>query len=267
MIDTPAASRTGHSAVATGRAVRALRAFVVNDARLYLREPLLVIFSFAVPVMLMLGLGLPGFAHQADPAMGGHRMIDAILPSLVLTLSFSMIGLFSAPVFIAGYRETGMLRWLATTPTSPSVVLMSQLIVSLVSTVAASAVLLVLGWTVVGMPLPNAPLALVAALLLGMVALLSLGMVIAALASSGKAAAGLAQLILQPSCFLAGIYVPSQLLPSWLVSIGRATPLGALREAIETAQLGSGSLAMPLAILATWSLLAMGLARWKFRWQ
>jgi ABC-2 type transport system permease protein len=247
--------------------VRVLRAFLVSDLRLYLREPMLALFSFGVPVMLALGLGLPAFAHRADPALGGQRMIDSELPSLVLTMSFAMIGLLGAPTFLAGYRETGMLRRLATTPASPLAVLVSQLIVGLLSALVATAALLTVSWTLIGTAWPVRPLGLVAALVLGVTATMSLGMVVAAVARSVKAAVGMAQLVIQPSCLLAGIYMPSRFLPGWLASTGRATPLGALRWAIEGAQAGTGSMAWPLTILAAWSLGAMGLARWLFRWQ
>lgn len=245
---------------------RTLLAFVRSDLRLSVREPVLALFAVVVPTGLLLALGLPSFSH--DPAAsGGRAMVEASLPSLVICISVLLVGVFGVPTFLAAHREAGMLRRLATTPARPVVVLLSQLVINVAGCLAAVTLLLVVGWTAVGVPLPVQPLALAAAILLGLTATLGLGLVVAAVAPSPGVANVLCQLVVQPSCFLAGLYVPSEVLPRAVVAVGRATPAGALRQAIETAQLGRGALLAPLAILAAWSVASVAVAARVFRWQ
>jgi ABC-2 type transport system permease protein len=247
--------------------VTAFRPFLVNETRLYLREPWIAGLTLLLPVVLFLALGLPASSQVADPGIGGHRQIDTALPSLSLGLSLTMLGLFSVPTFLATYRETGLLRRLAITPVSPSTVLTAQLVISTVTALIAVVTVLLLGWFVVGMAFPTSASGLVAAIALGTVATFGVGLVIAAVAGTAKAASGMAFAVMVPSFFLGGVYVPRQFLPGWVQTIGDATPLGALRRAIEIAQTGDGRLWLPLVILAAWSVATIGVARWTFRWQ
>ena len=245
----------------------ALRPFLVNETRLYLREPWIAGLTLALPVVLFLALGLPASSAAPDPAIGGHRQVDTALPSLSLGLSLTLLGLFSVPTFLATYRETGLLRRLAVTPVSPSTVLTAQLVISAVTALIAVVALLLIGWFVIGMAFPASAPGLAAAIVLGTAATFGIGLVIAALASTAKAATGLAFAAMVPSFFLGGVYVPRQFLPGWVQTIGDATPLGALRQAVEIAQTGDGRLWLPLAILTAWSVATVGVARWTFRWQ
>jgi ABC-2 type transport system permease protein len=244
----------------------ALRPFLITETRLYLREPVIALLTLALPTVLFLGLGAPATSRAVDPVLG-QRPVDAMLPSLSLGVGLTLIGLFSVPAFLASYREAGLLRRLATTPVPPSVVLVAQLVISVVNALLGVLLVLLSGWFVVGMAAPRSAVGLALALLLGVTALLSVGLIIAAVAPSQKVASGLGFAVMVPNFFLGGVYVPSHVLPHWLRTVGEYTPVGALRAAVEVAQVGGGRLWLPLVILAAWSVLATGVARWTFRWQ
>jgi ABC-2 type transport system permease protein len=245
----------------------ALKPFLRNEIRLYLREPWVAAITLALPIVLFVALGLPASSRQPDPTIGGHRQIDTALPSLSLALSLTLIGLFALPSFMASYREAGMLRRLATTPVRASTVLVAQLVITGATVLISIAALLLLGWFLIGMAFPASAVGLAAAIALGTTACLGLGLVLAAVAPTAKVATGLAFAVMVPSFFVGGVYIPRPFLAGWIQTIGDATPLGALRRAVEAAQVGNGRLGLSLAILAGWSALSLVVARWTFRWQ
>lgn len=246
--------------------MKTLRPFLVAETRLFLREPVIGLITLLLPTVLFLGLGASASSRAVDPTLG-RRPVDALLPSLALAIAFTMIGLFNVPAFLAGYREAGLLRRLATTPVSPSVVLVGQLVISVVNALLGVALVLLSGWLVLGMAAPQSAVGLALALVLGVTALLAVGLVIAAVAPTTKAASGLGFAVMVPCFFLGGVYVPREGFPHWLRAVGDATPVGAIRSAVEVAQVGGGTLWLPLVILTSWSLVAAGVARWTFRWQ
>ena len=80
-----------------------------------------------------------------------------------------------------------------------------------------------------GLSAPSQPLGFVVAFVLGVAALLALGLFVASLVPTTGAATVAGMLLFFPSMFLGGVYVPREVLPVSLGCIGELTPLGALR--------------------------------------
>jgi hypothetical protein len=71
-----------------------MRALAVIEARLYLRDPMALPFALALPLVLLLVFGLPEDSSRPSEDFGGQVPLDTVLPSLVLSLSFAMLGAF-----------------------------------------------------------------------------------------------------------------------------------------------------------------------------
>jgi ABC-2 type transport system permease protein len=118
------------------------------ESKLLLRDGATVFFGLIFPTLLLVGLGtlLPDF-QEATPDLGGLRPVDVYAP-VALTLAMVTVAVAILPAYLAAYRADGVLRRLATTPASPSVLLNAQLIVNLVilaigSALAVAAALLI----------------------------------------------------------------------------------------------------------------------------
>jgi ABC-2 type transport system permease protein len=244
-----------------------MKALAIMEARLYLRDPMVLPFALALPLVLMLVFGLPDESSRPSADIGGRIPLETVLPSLALSLSFGMLGAYMLPAFLTEYRVRGVLRRLSTTPVSPLAVLVAHLAINLAVAAVAVALVLVLGGAVLGMPMPENVPALVLVLVLGATSLFSLGLLIAAVARDAPAAYVLGALFFFPSLFFAGIWLQKEQMPSTLSRIGDFTPLGAFRESLEAAWTGGSPELLALAVMAVVTVLAGGTAARTFRWE
>jgi ABC-2 type transport system permease protein len=228
--------------------VRTLTRLTLTETRLMLRDITPPLFTVLLPIALLVIFGLPGGTRTPDPALGGHRGIDTIIPSMSIMVSMAMVAFFMLPVALATYREKGVLRRLATTPVRPAALLGAQLIMNAGVVLVATALTLVVGVAALGMRLPNL-LLVVPTFLLGLLGLFPIGLLVAALAAGAKSASGYALALWFPSAFFAGLYVPVEYLPAVLRRIGDFTPLGAFRQAIQAAWAGDTPHPLHLAVL------------------
>src|SRR5271163_5363264 len=116
-----------------GRLIRA-------ELKLMTRDPLVLTFVFAFPVVTMLIIGgafgtrpTPGF-DNADPA---HWYVASYL-----TVVVGAVGLVMLPVHLASYRERGVLRRFAAAGFPRWSFAIAQLIVGLITTTVSCALLL-----------------------------------------------------------------------------------------------------------------------------
>lgn len=244
--------------------MRTLVRLTVMETKLMLREVLGPAFTVLLPVALLVVFGLPGSVHEPDPALGGHRGIDTVIPSMSVMVSMAMVAFFMLPTVLAGYRERGVLRRFATTPVRPAAMLGAQLVMNGGVVLCSTLLVLVIGVAALGMHLPDLRLVL-PTFLLGVLGLFPIGLLVASVAGSAKAATGYALGMWFPSAFLAGLYVPVEYLPPVLRRIGDFTPLGAFRQAIQAAWTGEAPHPLHLAVLGVSFLLAGGLAVRSYR--
>ncbi|MBO4207791.1 ABC transporter permease [Micromonospora echinofusca] len=234
------------------------------ETRLQLRDVPMLLFSVALPTVILVLLGAVPALRRPDPLFEGHSLVAYLAPSL-LVISLAMVGLNALPNVLAGYRERGVLRRLSTTPAAPVSLLAAQLVVNLAVAVLGAVLLIGVGRLFFGIPLPRAPFGFAVAYLLGTGALFALGLLVAAVARSTRAAAGLATALNMSTMFLGGVYLPRFLLPDALVRVGDVTPPG-VRPLLDA---WSGTPPQPahLAIMAAVTVLAGTLAAKLFRWE
>ena len=83
------------------------RRLLTSELRLLLREPLVLAFVFAFPVITVLVLG--GVFDDDDPAFEGVLPSDFYIAAY-FGVVIAAVGLIMLPVHIASYREAGVLR-------------------------------------------------------------------------------------------------------------------------------------------------------------
>jgi ABC-2 type transport system permease protein len=127
---------------------------VLNEARLVRRQPVNMIRSIGLPVVLVIIFGeLPSF-HQALPGYGGLILFDAYVP-IIMVLGLTMLTLLGLPGPLVSYRELGILRRLSTTPVPPSWLLAAQVVVQLCIALAGLAIVNITSVVAFGAPVPK----------------------------------------------------------------------------------------------------------------
>jgi ABC-2 type transport system permease protein len=236
------------------------------ELKLFLREPLLAFFTVAFPAVLVGILGCVPSFRVSDGALGGLRVIDLYVP-IAVAFTLVMLGLGVAPGVLAGYRERGILRRLATTPVGPGALLAAQLAMGLVTAVLAALVVLGVGRLAFGVPLPRQPFGYALAFLLAAAAVYAMGLVVAAIAPSARGAQIISTVFFWPVLFFAGLWIPRAVMPDVLRHISDFSPLGAGVQALQDATGGAWPHPLQLAVMAAY-LAGFGVvAARTFRWQ
>jgi ABC-2 type transport system permease protein len=243
-----------------------LLAMTRMETKLFLREPVGVFVVLALPVLLLIGFGLiPGFG-EPDPFLGGQSGTEYIA-SIGIGIVLAVVGLTGLPTTLASYRERGVLRRLQATPVRPTALLVAQLVVSGLATLVSVVLVVAVGMAAFGLAVPRNLPGFLLAVGLGGASLLAIGLLVAALAPSAKAATGIGMLLFFPNMFLAGIYFPREAFPQALQNVGDLTPLGAAVQAVRDTWGGEPPRLLHLVTMVGYGLVAGILAARTFRWE
>src|ERR1700722_6048963 len=156
----------------------AFRNLTVIEAKLLVREVVPLLWGVGFPMVLLTVIG--AFSRGADKSLGGISLVTAYVPILI-AFSCATFALQGLPAVLAGYRERGILRRLNATPVGAGRLLGAQLTVNLAVAVASTAGVLVVGRLAFGVALPRQAAGFALAFILTAAAMLSLGLLVAAL--------------------------------------------------------------------------------------
>ncbi|WP_433826262.1 ABC transporter permease [Actinoplanes sp. CA-015351] len=239
---------------------------VTTEFRTALREPVYLFFVVLFPVILISILGaIPDF-REPSAELGGLRVVD-IYAGIVIALSVAMIGLQGMPTVLANYREKGILRRLATTPVRPIALLGAQLVFSAITVVLSTILVFTVSGIAYGVPLPKSPIAFLLAVVLAVCGVFAVGLLIAALAPSGKAANAVGLILFFPLMFLAGLYAPREVMPDIIQRIADFTPLAAGERLMHEAMTGQWPNLLSVTVLLGYLLIFGAAAAKLFRWE
>jgi ABC-2 type transport system permease protein len=237
----------------------------LTEIRLLLREPMAAFFSVIFPTLLVVILGFVPFFREPIPEVGNLRVIDLFV-GIAITLILATVALQITPAVLALYREQGILRRLATTPVRPAALLGAQLAAALATAIVSATVVIAVGRIAYDVPLPAHPAAFLLSYLLAAVGVFAIGLFIAAVAPTGKAANAIGTFLFFPLMFFAGLWTPREVFPGWLQRIGDFTPLGAGERALHEAMTGDWPNLLSATVLVGY-LVVFGVAAARlFRW-
>ncbi|MGI9118935.1 MAG: ABC transporter permease, partial [Acidimicrobiales bacterium] len=123
---------------------------VRTELRLVLREPLVLAFVFAFPIVTVLVIAGSFGADDADAFAGVDPSQWYVASYLAVVIA--AVGLVMVPVQLAGYRERGVLRRFTAAGFPRWSFAAAQLAVGLILTLVASVVLLVVAGLAYGLP-------------------------------------------------------------------------------------------------------------------
>ncbi|MDX6395591.1 MAG: type transport system permease protein [Streptosporangiaceae bacterium] len=244
----------------------ALRRLTLTEAKLFVRERAGIIWGIGFPLILLVIFGnIPSF-RQPSKDLGGLTYLEAYVPILIAFV-IAILSISAMPAILAGYRERGVLRRMATTPVGPSRVLAAQLIMNLVLAVGTLILILGVAWLAFGVRLPRQPGGFAIAAVFTLAALLALGLFVAAVAPSGRGANAIGALLFFPMMFFAGLWLPRAAMPPALRDISDFTPLGAAVQALQDSAQGHWPHPLDLAVMACYALVFGVAAARLFRWE
>ena len=234
------------------------------ELKLFLREPLTVLFAFALPLTILFVMG-GVFGNESDP--GVYRGVGAMnyyIPAYI-ALVLASVGLISLPTHLAANRERGVLRRYRASGLPSPVVVTSQILVTLVIGAASALVLVAVGGPLHDVASPASTSRVLLGFVVSGLAFASLGVLLGALLPSSRSAQALGVMLWFVMLMIGGAGPPPEVLSGVMETIGDWTPL---RQTIEIIQDGwldldpGPSWVIAAATTVVASLLAIRLFRW-----
>lgn len=236
------------------------------EAKLFLRDPITVVFTFLLPLIFLFVLAEVFTRAPSQGLYRGVNPIDFYAAAYIGTV-MSAVGLISLPVHIAGYRDAGVLRRFRASSIPKWYVFGSQIIISLVTIILSSAVLIAATAFSYGLKTPESINGVVAAVLLGALTFTVLGFCLGILLPTPRAAQLAGLILFFVMLLLSGAGPPAELLGDTLTSIANLLPQTHVVKLIQDPWLGFGwnntELLIVLGILVTSGLLALHAFKWE----
>jgi len=193
------------------------------EAKLFLREPIGAFFTLVFPLMMLFLFGSI-YGNKPTSLFNGLGTIDISVPAYTAMI-IATTGLLGLTITMSAYRENGVLRRLRTTPISPLLVLVSQVIVLFLMTTFGMVLLIIAGKLVYHIHFYGNALNVILGFILCSLSFFSLGFVLAGLMPTARTAQVVGMVLLYPMLFLSGAGFPRELLPEAIKNISVFLPL------------------------------------------
>jgi ABC-2 type transport system permease protein len=196
------------------------------------------------------------------------NFISYFVPS-VLAMAVMQLGVFAAVPLVAD-REKLILKRLAATPLRRSQLVGSNILMRLMIAAAQAVIIVGIGVAVFGVEIVGSIALAAIFVILGAMAFIALGYVIASFTHTEDAANGATSVVQFPLMFLSGIFFPIQFMPDFLQAIARLMPLTYLADALRQTMVGGVAFAplwVDFAVLAICLAIFFGISARFFRWQ
>lgn len=236
------------------------------EARMVIRDTAGLLVPLGMPLLILTMQAVS--IDEADQPLGrGLTVLDVYVLPIVLVMVITMSAVLNMPSFLATYRQTRLLRRIAVTPASPSMVLGAQIIVSFLQISIGIAAALLLAGTAFGAQLPlHLPAAILAVLAI-CAAMYAIGMVVASISPTPNASVAWGLVTFLGLGALGGMFGPVENLPGALASIGSWLPFGAGVDALQAAWLGESVPWESWLSLGVTTVLGTVVSALLFRWE
>ena len=237
-------------------------ALIRNDVRLAFRLKTVIFFNYAMPLAFFFL-----FAGVNHAERGG--VINQVV-TMVLVIGILGNGLFGAGLRAVQDRETNILRRYKVAPISPLPLLVASMVTGLLVYLPLVLIILVLAHVQYGMAVPANSASLIVFVLLGLVAIRSVGLIISSVVNSVQESSILIQIVYMAMLFLSGTTLPVSMFPGWLKAATQFIPSTHIVSGLQGILVENESLAdnwQAVAALALTTVVGLLLCVKLFRWE
>lgn len=212
-------------------------------------------------------IGMDAEAVAVSAASRSVAYKDYLFPSVALMMMLS-VALLNSPLSLGFYRSSGTNRKIFTTPLRPLEFFAAHLVKLLITMLISLTLLYAMAWFIYGVRDGIFGLEFFLVLLLGMLSLISIGLMISAVAGKESTVMVIGQICYQIMMFMGGFFFPVMGLPwsvKWLVYLVPTTYLVELLRrgmGIQTMELATVWL---IAVPVAWMLISASVFSLNFR--
>jgi ABC-2 type transport system permease protein len=238
------------------------------EIKIFVREPLGVVGTVAVPVLFFVALGRMFSGRLGTLTADTPKVVTVDLPILASML-IALSAVLSLVTIVSIYREGGILKRLRATPLRPYTILSAHVIVKLMLTAVTFGATMLIGRRYYPIDANVPVVAFTIALLFSTVCVLSIGFLIASVVPTARFAQPIGSIILYPMLGLSGLFVPIAALPPSLQVASRLLPLTYAVSLLRGIWNGAGWAAHTgdVVVLALVFVVCTALSAKVFRWE
>lgn len=245
--------------------MRVLAKLTFVELKLFLREPLTVLFSLALPLTVLFVMG-GVFGNEAElDVYRGVGAMNYYVPAY-LALVAAAVALISLPAHIAGNRELGVLKRYRASSMPAWAVVASQVAATFVIAAISAVVLVVVAMPVHDVVGPDSLGGVLLAFLLVGLMLAAVGVLLGAVLPTARAAQALGVLLWFVMLMVGGAGPPPEVLSGVMATVGDWTPLAHSIRVLQDPWLGLDA-GLSWLIIGLILVAATGLALRFFRWE
>jgi len=241
------------------------------DGLAFLRNRQSRFFTLALPVLFLVIL-CAIFGNGTVRVAGGEiKESTYYVPGLVAygVISASFMNLV---ISVTAQRESGILKRRRSTPVPAWVLIAGRSVVAVGTGAAIAVILMLIGAVVYGATVPSRTIpAICVSIAVGAITFCALGFALVTAIKSADSAQPVIQLVTLPLLFISGVFVPSDVMPRWLLDVSNFFPVRHLQQALlkgfNPHTVGAGFAWHDLLILAIWGAVGLAIAIWRFSWK
>jgi ABC-2 type transport system permease protein len=238
------------------------------ELKLFFREPLTLVFSFALPVVFLLVMG-GVFGNKPDTSsMHIYRGVGAVnyYNPAYIALVLASIGIVAMPVHLTSYRERRVLKRFHASSFSVWDVIGSQILVSFFIAILGSILLTVVSMFVYHSEAPKMWVYLIPAFILGTLCFTALGVMLGAILPNTRAAQGIGLMLFFVMMILGGAGPPPEVMGTVMRDVGKATPIWYVIRLLQDPWLGFGWNVITSLIVGGITVVATAITVKFFKW-
>jgi imidazolonepropionase-like amidohydrolase/ABC-type multidrug transport system permease subunit len=237
-------------------------ALIRTDIRLAFRQRIVIFFNYLMP------LGFFFIFAQSSHADQGGAILQVV--TMVTVIGILGNGLFGAGMRAVQERENNILRRYKVAPITALPLLVASTVTGLVVYLPYVILMLVLAKVQYGMAMPTNLPTVMAFVVLGVIAIRSIGLIIASVVNSVQESAILVQIAYMTMLFLSGTTFPSTMFPDWLLTATQFIPATYLVTGLQGILLRQETLSQnweAVGALILTSVIGLFLCVKLFRWE
>lgn len=229
------------------------------QTRIFFRTAVAAFFTLVLPLMFLIMINFfvpddPDLTTPASqfitPALAVFGMVTATFTNLAINTSMA--------------RDEGILKRVAGTPLPMTIHLGGRILSAVVVGLLSVSLMLLVGWLMFDVTIYWSTIPMfVMLLVMGAATFSALGLAVAAVTPSARAAPAIANFVILPLAFISGVFFPLDGAPEWLQTLAAMLPLEPLASAaIDTfdPDSGQGLPVRAIVSLSIWGAIALVIA-------
>lgn len=247
--------------------MKAFKTMLKTELKLSLRGMDMFIFAICMPVIMVVILGI---IYGSKPAFNGanYTFLEQSFGA-ISTISICAGGVMGLPLVISDYRNKKILKRFKVTPTSPILILATQIAIYALYSIVSLILVYITVRLIFKCNIEGSFFIFIGSYLLVMVSMFSIGMMVGGIASDMKTASIIASILYFPMLIFSGATLPYEVMPEVLQKAADILPLTQGIKLLKAASLGLpiNNVVLPIAIMVAIAVICSTISIKFFKWE